>query len=171
VYNSSGQARAYLYTIPHSHAGIEATVKHMRRLSREAATRADVQLTAANIVGGASGAQAAYRIRDFLAGSVVFEFDPLGVELIRTPSYMLDAMHQEGIARGDCDDVAVLGAALGMAAGLEARYVLVGLTPTEPFEHVYAELVTPDGPVELDTTRPAQMPEGVTVFRTARREA
>lgn len=162
---------AYLYTIPHSHAGIEATVRHMRRLGREAAARPDVQAWAHAIVGDATGAQAAARIRSFLEDRVVFHFDPPGVELVRTPSYMLHAIEDDGHVEGDCDDVAVLGAALGMAAGLPARYVLLGLTPGEPFEHVYAELVTTTGPVELDTTRPAQMPPGVQVFRRGIREA
>ena len=111
------------------------------------------------------------RIRAFLAAHVRFQLDPLGVELIRTPSYLLRQIEDTGRAEGDCDDVAVLGAALGMAAGIPARYVLVGLTPGDPFEHVYAELLTAWGPVDLDTTRPAQMPPGVEVVRTARREA
>lgn len=172
MYTEPGQAaQAYLYTIPHSHAGIEATVRHMRRLGREGATREEVQRWAAAIVGDATGARAARRIRAFLEERVQFHFDPPGVELIRTPAYMLAEIGEAGGTEGDCDDVAVLGAALGMAAGLGARYVLVGLTPGEPFEHVYTELVTASGPVELDTTRPAQMPPGVQVHRTGTREA
>lgn len=172
MYIEPGQAaRAYLYTIPHSHAGIEATVRHMRRIGREGATRPEVQRWAHAIVGDAAGWEAAQRIRSFLAERVRFRFDPPGVELVRTPSYMLWELETSGRAEGDCDDVAVLGAALGMAAGLSGRYVLVALTPGDPFEHVYTELVTPAGPVELDTTRPAQMPPGVKVYRTGTREA
>lgn len=172
MYTEPGQAaRAYLYQIPHNHAGIEVTVRHMRRLGRQGASRPDVQRWARDIVGDATGAEAARRIRAFLARTVRFRYDPPGVELIRTPRYLLRQIAADGRAEGDCDDVAVLGAALGMAVGLPARYVLLGFVPGEPFEHVYAELVTARGPVELDTTRPAQMPPGLQVVRHAMREA
>lgn len=162
----------YRHRIPWGHAGIEATVRHMRRIGRRGAADEDVRARAREIAAGARSAEsAAHRIRRYLHERVAFEFDPPGVELVRTPAYLVEKIAAQGYAAGDCDDVAVLGAALGMALGLPARYVLVGLTPSEPFEHVYAELGTPSGWVELDTTKPAQMPPGVTVHRTGIREA
>ena len=158
------------YWIPPSHAGIDATVRHMARIATRSARSAEVREAAAEIVGPSSGARAADRVRDFLAANIRFQFDPPGVELIRTPELLLAQIRCDGVAVGDCDDVAVLGAALGMARGLRATYVLLAFHDTDPYEHVYTELVTESGPVELDTTRPAHLPPELEIRRTERRE-
>lgn len=144
----------------------------MRRIARRALTRPEVVARAWEIAGrDTTEMQKAARLRAFLDRRVSFTFDPLGVELIRTPRFMLREIAAQGSVAGDCDDVAVLGAALGLAVGFEARYVLIGLTAGQPYEHVFTELMTAQGPYELDTTRPAQMPPGVEILRTGYREA
>jgi hypothetical protein len=81
--------------------------------------------------------------------------DPSGVELLHDPVLLLEDIRERGQARGDCDDVAVLGAALGGAMGLSARFVVVGFRgPNEPFEHVWTELYDGTTWRELDVTRP-----------------
>lgn len=169
MYNCELEPVARRYEIPESHAGIEATVRHMDRIATRSATSPAVLEAAADIVGSSSGAEAAGRIREYLATRMVFEFDPPGVELIRTPELLLNHIGCNGIASGDCDDVAVLGASLGLAAGLQPSYVLLAFHDAAPFEHVYTELETDTGPVELDTTRPAHLPPGLEIRRTERR--
>lgn len=79
---------------------------------------------------------------------------------------MLQKIFKEGAANGDCDDVAILGAALGMAVGLPASFVLVGFDRNEPFQHVYTELYTGlQGWAEMDVTAPAQMPAGLEIAK------
>lgn len=156
-------------TIPGGHEGIEQTVEAMRELARAEAKRPAVQTAAARITRGARSTLEEARAIRRLVSRVRFQWDPPGVELIRTPTLLARTIERTGSARGDCDDVAVLAAALGLARGIGARYVLVGLTDHEPFEHVYTELVTPGGIVELDTTKPAQFPPGVEVRRTSTR--
>jgi len=158
------------YTIPPAHLGIEWTVEHMKELAARGACAPAVREAAREIVGASTAATAAGRIRDYLDANVRFQFDPPGVELIRTPELLLAEIHCRGGAAGDCDDVAVLGAALGLAAGFSATYVLVGFHDTDPFEHVYAELGTGSGAVELDTTKPAHLPPGLEIRRVGRRE-
>lgn len=158
------------YDIPHGHLGIEWTIDHMDTIAVAGARAPIVLEEAREIVGASTGAAAAEKIRAFIAGNVAFEFDPPGVELIRTPELLLTHIRCRGGAVGDCDDVAVLGAALGMAVGFTATYVLVGFHPTDPFEHVYTELATDTGPVELDTTRPAHLPPELEIRRVERRE-
>lgn len=144
----------------------------MRTMARSGARTPPVVVASDDLTWRAqSEGEAARRIRAFLADRVRFVHDPPGVELIRTPDLMLETILARGHAIGDCDDVAVLGAALAMAAGLSCRYVLVALHPSDPFEHVYTEVLTPEGAIELDTTRPAQMPDGVTIHRVGYREA
>lgn len=158
------------YTIPPAHLGIEWTVHHMQEIATAAACSPIVEEAAADIVGASTGADAARRIRRFLEANVRFEFDPPGVELIRTPELLLTQIHCRGESAGDCDDVAVLGAALGLAAGLSATYVLIAFHDTDPFEHVFTELETDSGPVELDTTKPAHLPPELVIRRVERRE-
>lgn len=104
----------------------------------------------------------ALAIRHWLASNFRFVRDPVGVELLRDPEYQLRQWMTYGYITGDCDDVAVLGAALGKAVGIGARFVAVGFQPNRPLVHVFAVLTgRGDGGmgslgrgVELDVTRP-----------------
>lgn len=141
----------------------------MRWLVRSALGDPLLDGTVRAIVSDAGPHNAAAHIRRFLERTTRFVEDPPGVELIRTPAFMLEKVECEGYAEGDCDDVAVLGAALGLSAGLPARFVLYAFEGGALYEHVFTELMTPAGAVELDTTRPAQMPPGIVVARQATR--
>lgn len=158
--------------IPRGDLGIEWTVRRMRQLVASSLGSPLLATTAAHIVRRSrSPAEAADRIRGFLEEAVRFEHDPRGVELLKPPDMMLEELEQRGEAVGDCDDVAVFGAALGRAIGLPARFVLLAFTHGAPFEHVYTELQTEEGWRELDTTRPHQLPSGLEIVRTSTREA
>lgn len=158
--------------IPSGWLGIEATVWRMRRLARRGARDPLLRWLAASIVRQDADAGArAQAVRDFLERAVDFTQDPDGVELLKSVRYQLRELELHGRVAGDCDDVAVLGAALGMALGLPARFVLLAFTPGAPYEHVYAELLTRSGWVELDTTKPDQLPSGLEVVRHSTREA
>lgn len=148
--------------IPRGDAGTRATVQHMRRLAN-AGVRHPLTVTLASlIVEGAGGdkLRQARAIRSWLASSVAFQSDPYGVELLRTVPEMLNEIQFRGLGRYDCDDVAILGAALGKAAGLPARFQVLGFhTPSHPYRHVFAELYgSPARWVELDITRPDHLP-------------
>lgn len=114
----------------------------------------------------------AQAIRGWLTQHFRFVRDPVGVELVRDPVYMLRQWQANGYITGDCDDAAVLGAALGKADGIGARFVAVGFQPGGPLLHVFTILTGRRdsgmgslGPgVDLDVTRPA-----VTSARIARK--
>lgn len=162
-------AGPFAYTlgwIPDGDAGTLATLQEMDRvvrwdlshsrdlLARELAPIVPVRGTPLEV---------ARAIREHLARRVRFTFDPPGLELVQAASHMLRTTRPQG----DCDDIAVMGATLGLAAGLPARFVVVGFTPDGPFQHVYTELETPAGWVDLDTSRDLQ---GVpAAFQPARR--
>lgn len=156
-----------VYTIPPGDAGIKKTVRKMRELVREAITLPLPVETAALITSmyPCCGTERAHAIREFLVAHVVFNPDPVGHELLRTPMYLLKQIQRDGYTWGDCDDVATLGATLGMSAGLPARFVLLGFRPNAPFSHVFTELDTPQGWLELDTTAPTQFPEGLVIHK------
>lgn len=96
----------------------------------------------------------AARIRAWLARYVRFVPDPVRDELIHDPVVMLETLARDGVAAGDCDDVATLGATLAESVGLPARFRVLGFdAPGAPFSHVYAEVLAGSRWMELDTTR------------------
>lgn len=143
--------------VPEGDAGTFFTLALMRDL-----VRADVPLLAPHLRHIVGVGNPLVALRRFLAEHVRFRHDPTGVELLKAPAYQLAAIRARGIVTGDCDDIATLGAALGLAAGFPARFVVLRFDPGGPFEHVFTELRGPSGWVELDTSRELQrIPRGV----------
>lgn len=87
--------------------------------------------------------------------------DPNDRDLLIAPDVLLQQFDAVGFIAGDCDEAAIVGAALGRAIGLSAQFVVLGFAsddPTQPdrFAHVFAVLLTDDGQhISLDVTRPA----------------
>lgn len=109
-------------------------------------------------------------LRGWLARHLRFLNDPPSVELVRSPEYLLDRIGRDGVAQGDCDDMAVLGAALAMAAGMRARFVAVGFRgPRGPLSHVFTEVLANTGWKELDVSKEPGRPVPV-ASRTIIRE-
>lgn len=101
----------------------------------------------------------AYTIRAWLASVWRFVSDPLDRELLITPDELLNSLARDGYIAGDCDEAAVLGAALAKAIGF--RVVIYALAfpddneQGDRYQHVYASILTDAGPeVSLDVTRP-----------------
>lgn len=129
----------------------------MRELVAAGAVEPRVRAAAAEAIAGNSCS--ACGIRRWLGSRFRFLRDPTGIELLRGPVALLDDVARVGYALGDCDDAAVLGAALGRAAGLPARFVVFGWTgPDGPFTHVFAELGAGPRWIDLDVTRPYRLP-------------
>ena len=120
----------------------------------------DVRLTAVRIASGLrDGTEQAVAIRGWLEDHVSLMRDPDGVEMLHGPKWQVRTALTQGIVNVDCDDVAMLAAALGKAVGLRARFVVVGFgSPKAPFRHVWTELASPGSNVwiECDITRPSQ---------------
>jgi len=144
--------------IPEGDEGTFTVVDRMAELVRSRVAHPVVRAAAVDLANKVpaqhlSGQIAA--VRKFLERRVPFLSDPSGVELLHDPVLLLEDIRERGQARGDCDDVAVLGAALGGAMGLSARFIVVGFRgPNEPFEHVWTELHDGTAWRELDVTRP-----------------
>lgn len=147
------------------YAGTLDTIHRMKQLARAGAPRPSVRELAVSLVTGTrtDAEQQAGLIRAWLERHVSFLRDPLGTEALHSPELMLEQVNQRGRTDVDCDDVAILAAALGLSIGLPARFVLLG-KERRAFEHVFTELQDPRTGewFELDTTRPDQ---GVDVAR------
>lgn len=146
--------------LPDGDDGTRRTLERMRDMVLSAIAHPLVRWYGTDIVRGVPPLDRPSQvaaIRAFLATRVTFVPDPLGVEWLTSPPAMLDTISQRYYTVGDCDDVAMLGAALGGSVGLPSRFVVVGFVhPDAPMGHVYTELFDGAQWRELDITRPSQ---------------
>jgi hypothetical protein len=148
--------------LPASDLGTHITLATMRAMVYREFMSPVVRLTASNIVaglGGKDGAEQARRIREWLEDHTEFLRDPHGVEMLHGPVWQITQVQKNGVVQVDCDDVAMLGAALGKSIGLLARFQVVAFdSQNAPYRHVWAELSPANAPVwiDMDVTRPAQ---------------
>lgn len=152
--------RYALTQIPRGDAGTAVTLRKMASLVNQSIAKPVVRGTAVNIVRSVVPRDRrgqVQAIRQFLAERVQFVRDPVGVELLHAPDFLLRDVATRYYASADCDDVAMLGAALGKSVGLRARFIAVAFyDPVAPYSHVWAELFDGDRWGELDVTRTVQ---------------
>lgn len=146
--------------LPSSDLGVYFTIATMRAMVYREFMLPIVRLTASNVVGGLGGkdgAEQANAIRDWLETHTEFLRDPDGVEMLHGPAWQLRQIHALGVVRLDCDDVAILAAALGKAIGLRARFVVLAFGGGG-YRHVFTELSPRGIPqwVDMDVTRESQ---------------
>jgi len=147
-----------LEQIPGGTAGTLTTLRRMHQLVREAVVDPGVRDVALAIVRPCPGRAYTCQLRAlraWLAGRFRFRRDPYRVEWAMAPAKQLATVRGQGFVEGDCDDAAILAAALGQAVGFPARFVVLGfLGARGPYGHVYTELQAPASPwVEFDVTR------------------
>jgi hypothetical protein len=164
--------QGFVLPLPSGDAGIYATLEHMRILARNAALQPLVRNTAARAVAGVSGFDGNMQARilqGFIEDHTQFLSDPAHAEMLIEPASVVHQILTQGIAQLDCDDVATLAAAMGLAIGLRARFVIVGFgsSPNAPFRHVWTELADARRPrwLAVDPTRPAQGLDGLAISR------
>lgn len=142
------------------------TVRRMKQLAIDGQADPDVRRLALRITDGFRGQDSQGMIgaiRGWMSSHIVFTRDPRKHELLITPRILVRSLRNpanHSTLRIDCDDVATLGAALGGAVGLDARFVVVAYL--SKFKgaprHVWAELSPPMRKQwqEVDTTRDFQ---------------
>jgi transglutaminase-like putative cysteine protease len=79
------------------------------------------------------------RLLGYVRSGMPFERDPVDVESIADPRLSLERILAHGEAAGDCDDAAVLLAALLEAIGIRCRFAAVSIRPDRVFHHVAVE--------------------------------
>jgi transglutaminase-like putative cysteine protease len=89
-------------------------------------------------------------IRNYVGSSVLLVGEP--DELIFSPRLMIRHIDQSGHTYGDCDDAAVLVAALLHALGIPARFKAISRAPDGSYQHVFTEYKMGDAWIPLDTT-------------------
>lgn len=130
---------SYLGSIPTGVAGVRATLKLMRDIVRQTRHTLPVQTKAGALVQGCAEKDylcEASTLHAFVRDQIRYLRDTREVEVIRFPQQTMQLQY------GDCDDKALLLAALAEGIGFNARFRAVGLDG-EPYSHVYTELMIP----------------------------
>lgn len=145
--------------LPNGALGTWSTLHYMRRLAGSGASLThQVSQRILQSTPLRDGWGEAVALRGFLARRFRFLADPEGVEYLQAPDVLLTQLEQTGEMTGDCDDAAIIGAALARALGLRARFRAVAFPkPMSPYRHVIADVLTPRGWLDLDVTKPAQL--------------
>lgn len=141
-----------------------ATLAQMKANAAAALLDPRVWETARAIIKGAAPRDEvaqAQAIRDWLLKSFRFVKDPVGRELLESPTYQLAQYDRVGFVQGDCDDASSLAGALLMSIGIPAQYVAVDIVGTpRGFDHVFTVGFPMDRAakkrvaMEFDVTRP-----------------
>lgn len=126
-------------TLPGGDAGTFATLWAMKAFVDDAVERSPLLAELAGRIANACGRvkiNRAKAVYNFLRDHVTFTFDPPALEHVQHPDQLIDQINRRGKARGDCDDVAVLGAALLKKMGLSPVFIVVGRDAAGRYEHV-----------------------------------
>lgn len=78
------------------------------------------------------------------SGGIRYEYDPLDIEYVTFPSRMIeyienDRANSTNKAAGDCDDHAILLAALLLSVGIPARFKVISQDKNSDYHHIYIE--------------------------------
>lgn len=141
-----------LTSIPRGAKGTRMTLSAMEKMVEQGIRDPRVVLFAQELVRNGPEYGKAAELDSILRGVrrvMRYTPDPLGVETVKTPSFIVQEIKDRGRAVMDCDDASVLTAALVRSIGTPTRFKVIKDSPTE-FTHVYLEAFLDDGWVKVD---------------------
>jgi len=100
--------------------------------------------------------QTAMVLHRFVADDVPFIDDPMGFERMVSPAELSNQILNQapGTAGGDCDDKAVLLAALARSQGIEASVTFLDTDSDGEIDHAMTVIILDGQPVHAETTIP-----------------
>lgn len=142
---TTDRGRAIIGELDDGDKGIDATIGAMQAVIRAAQGEPVIHEYAQAIAAHARGTRAEYplELERFLRGAVLYRDDPADTEELQDPAYLLGLHRARGGSKpveGDCDDRAMMGAALLMAHGFAPVLIVVGASPAlrgGRFKHVF----------------------------------
>lgn len=123
-------------------AGVHQTVRRMRALVESAKVLPETRAVILNALHGIREKDSLGEVTalyEWVRDHVRFVRDPVGVEYVQTPAYLLRQIAREGAAAGDCDDASVLFAALAETAGYATKF-RVQAPSGDTFKHVLVDV-------------------------------
>lgn len=138
-----------LYQLPDGPEGTRATLDLMAELARANRTNPIIRGLAEKIIADVPQKDyvgEARAVQQFVLHAIRYTQDIDGVETLKDPVTTLAS------AMGDCDDKALLAAALLRSIGHPARFVAVSFNDPNMYEHVYVETRAGTVWIPLETT-------------------
>jgi len=152
--------RTFLGEVPNGRAGVKETLKIMSTIVKKFARDPQIRNLAISITSNLDNKDFSGEVREifnYVQTNIRYVGDVLDVETLQTPDVTLANQ------AGDCDDMAMLIAALLESINHPTRFRAVGFAPGE-LSHVYVETLLGTTWVPLDATEPYdagwQPPEG-----------
>jgi hypothetical protein len=127
---------------PNGKRGNYETVSFIKKVAREYSGHPVIRKLAINILNSYNTdshnhLDEAYAIGDFVKKNIKYVKDPHSIEYIQCPEMMVRHIEQ-GIARGDCDDMVTLAATLLLAIGIVPHLVICKYRDHfTSFQHIY----------------------------------
>jgi transglutaminase-like putative cysteine protease len=155
VYRYNGVVRTALGKLPPGDLGTRKTLELMQAFAQQGAKELGIREAAIQAVraAGAPEHDAAAQLEAlhrFVRDQILFIGDIAGVETLQSPRYTLQ------MRAGDCDDRAVLLAALARSIGIPAvlKFKVIAANPSQPgtFSHVYVVANVAGRDLALDPT-------------------
>ena len=143
-------ANSQVKAIPDGRDGVAATLRAMADMVREYKKHPRIRDLAAQLTGDLASKDyhaEAMRLHQYVRDEIRYLQDVRGVETVQTPTLTLD------LAVGDCDDKALLLAALLESIGHPTRFLAVGFQPGE-LDHVLVETKIGNHYLAAETTEP-----------------
>jgi hypothetical protein len=120
------------------------TIEVMKKMAREYSRHDLVKRLSTNIlhynnIPSHHYLDEARAIGEFVKKHVRYVKDPVGTESLQAPDMMIRMMKDAGYTMGDCDDMALLTAAMLMSVGIRPRFRAVRYRGDENgnFNHIY----------------------------------
>ena len=114
---------------------IDHVTTSMRRMLAEASHDTDLRDLAVSVVHGSPSSD----IYDWMKANVRYIPDPVDIEMFQHPSRMVRDFRVDKSLSGDCDDIALLTAAMLQAVGVKSRVVLID-TACNGLDHAVAQV-------------------------------
>lgn len=115
------------------------TAEEMRRIIHESSKNHYVRSWAEHMISGIPDRDSNGEIQAiflFIQKYMRYTNDPLGIEYVQTPPFILEKLEKGITPNLDCDDYTVLGLSLLRSLGYDTAIRLTGYNSKE-FEHVY----------------------------------
>jgi transglutaminase-like putative cysteine protease len=143
---------ATLAYVPSGRDGTRAVLKRMAQLVRQGKADGRIYELARQIIapvyqGRRNFAPMARAVQAWVQQHIRVVDDPVDMEAIQEPWLTVQ------LQSGDCDDHAILVAALLESVGMRARFQAIAFEP-DVFSHVYTEAYVPPQWFALETTEP-----------------
>ena len=141
--------RSTLEGLPDGVEGVRATLDRMIKIARAASLTDAVRVAAEQATAWVPNKDSLGNIRavqGFIQNTIHYLPDHATAETLIDPVVLLQSR------AGDCDDQSMLVAAMLTSIGFKCRFVAVGTSDVNQFEHVFTEVKLGTGWLSVETT-------------------